>query len=879
MKILFILIGLTLLFSALGWGLVRTFIRQPIALPVGTLPVLGYSAAIAAFFPLFFLLESAYVTTWAILGVGAVLALWALWKARHGLFGRIKAKRILILPYLFFFSVMLVAAIPYINAGIGQYWHTGNEDVLDGLHGRNAYIRGELIGKANFDISSRAGSTLSESLRNVLREKKEKNATFFRERYVHDLGRLQYASLGFFSALLDMPKGMDVFIFQALLNLGFFALGVYAFSRNIFLQNRALSIGVATISSLGNFYFTTYVNGHEGSLIYNAAVPFIMYFGVVAIRDRLSLGAWIVIPIVMLAMVALAYPYPLMYAVAPLVVYGFLSWWGVWQGGRSVVDIFLERRFQMLIITLMVIGFVAAYMLGEPIRFRAVSQFRSWGTAINHIGFLQFWGLWPSGVAFSQTNLVWLDTHLPIKIASLGGASILSLLAIYGFSRLLKQGVSFLLVWITCWVFFFVVMRFAVYDSYYVYKFLYINAWVIVAGTVAGLASLLGSKRMILRLAAGLVGMVWVGANITHNISAMHGIANNDFNVYPESFQRVLEAPAGLLGNSYVDIPLDAHANLVRLIIGEGGHSLKRSKAEAQYLLHEKGITDIFPQEQGKVVWESDRFVLAEKPASDLVEIATYWQPEDGGGGEFFRWVSDARIGKVLIDIKNRNPARKYLYLCGESGPSIDYRKFELQVMDVSRKVVGSMPMAAYGCHSLDISGFDSPFSIEHQEKGRIVSYIDNRKLVYRIMKIGFATNEVVFTPDARPSPEDIVSKAQLQLGKNWYPYEVFNGDKFRWVNNAAEVLLLDTGRAGILAIEAEPGPSAGGPIKLRVENQLGEPLGECFFEGRTVCELRLMLKQGEPGLLKLVSDAKGQPIKTDPRILNFRVFQLGWKH
>jgi hypothetical protein len=136
-------------------------------------------------------------------------------------------------------------------------------------------------------------------------------------------------------------------------------------------------------------------------------------------------------------------------------------------------------------------------------------------------------------------------------------------------------------------------------------------------------------------------------------------------------------------------------------------------------------------------------------------------------------------------------------------------------------------------------------------------------------------TEDIYLTGD--PAVRD-QAKIKVSLGQNWYPFEKYDGENFRWVNNDAEVLLNEAEARGTLVIEAEPGPSAGHPIKLRIANRDGKELGICELEGRKVCNILLQFDSAGSHYLQIKSDAAGQHIASDPRILNFRIFRLEWK-
>lgn len=885
MHVIFLLAVAVFIFAFAGWGLCRLCLSDPDRGPAGTIMVFGYAFIVSLYFPLYFILQDPQTPVYAVLLLALLINGYTVLKLRNTTLHSVFRFSELIkhrVAYALFIGVVLVSAIPYISAGVGNYWHSANEDIFDGLDGRNAYLNRDLISNSAVDVSTRVGSALSEGLLSQTGVTQHKDSEFFKDRYVKDLGRLQYSSLATLSVLLNLPKGMDIFLIQALLNLGMFALGVYAFGRHVLQQRMSIAALTALISSLGNFYLTTYVNGHEGSLIYNAVIPFILFFAVMAIKDRWPLGRWLVVPGVLLAMVLLAYPYPLPYVIAPVLGFAMICWLLRWLGASRATVVLIDRRNQIAFLLLIIVGFAVVYWLAEPIRLRAMSQFRSWGTVLNHVGFLQFWGLWPSQVVNSNTTLPWLNSHEELRSVSLISAVMLSSATIYGFYRLAKQGHIFTTVWAGFWILFFFVMRFAIYDSYYVYKFLYLNAWLIFSAAMVTIGYLIENKRAAYKVAGVSILSIWFIPNIINNSSAFMEIKSSSFNRNSANYRRITEVPKIILENTYISIPITAHDKLVRRILSDEGIHIKRNIGEASYLLKQRGLLDITPEPVGDIVWESEIFSIIKRPINDNIEIATYWQPE--GGLQVFRWVSDARIGKVLIDIKSRAANSNYIYICGAAGPSVDHKPLSITVTDVNKKAVSSFIMSTQACHWLNISQYTAPFSIEHAEEGKIISYIDNRKLVYRLFHIGLSSTPSVHElPQEHLLAEDIVSDQSsnnsgiLLLGQNWFPFEKFNGESFRWVNNGALLKLKNVNTSGALAIDVELGPSAGHPIVIQIRDRSGKNLGSCQVDRRKLCIIPIKFEEIIENHLEIVSNAASLPIKTDPRILNFRVFKIGW--
>lgn len=902
MEILVFIVYSLIACGYLGWGLYGLCVNYNDGTPSGSLVAFGYALGQILFFPAYFIFRdsnTAVVSLFLLATVANVAYTYRLRRQGKSFLAGASARFKQGVPaYIVFAIVLVFAAIPYLFSGVGNYWHTANEDIFDGLNGRNAYIKNELIGEgANVNATTRTRDALGESLHLQMGIIQEHDAKFFRERYVNDPGRLQYSSLAFFSALLHSPGGMDVFLIQALLNLGLFAAGVYAFVRRIFHQPPVVAGLAATLSAVGNFYLATNFNGHEGSLMYNAVAPFLLYFMVKWVRDRVPMDTWLIIPMVLTGMILGAYPYPLPFIIAPLIAYAALTWFARRSGDHewSLSGLVTNRRILMAGLFLFVIGFVIAYVLAEPIRIRALSQFRSWGTMLNHVGLLQFWGIWPSSIAFTPTELGWLNNHSNIKLASLFFAAIITIISIYGFFQLIKQGVEYVVVWIPIAIFFFFVMRFAVYDSYYVYKFLYINAWIVITAAVVGLWSLMSIQHGPIRLIASGILSLWIIVNLTHNANAFWQISQKPFNRDSASYFQLLEVPKHILAETYIAIPQQDHADLVRQILGDNGIVTQNGKLHAKFVLNEVGIKDVVDEGVGQTEWQSGRFVLSKRPDNDYIELATYWGPEAGqpdasGMSQPFRWVSDARIGTVLIDLHERSERSRYIYLCGESGPSVGFRTVEVSVFDADQKRVGAIPIGAYNCHWLDISSYRAPFSLIHREQGQIVSAVDDRKMIYRIMHIGFSrTDTVEALPINITAVKDIVrlnamsgtvgGGVRIRLGNGWYPFEEYGGESFRWVNTDAEIVISGSDTKGSLVIDAATGPSAGkDALQLWADDVQGHIVGSCQLRERMKCSIPVTLDNTGKMMLLLRSDGAGHVLSGDPRILNFRVFSLEWK-
>jgi hypothetical protein len=146
------------------------------------------------------------------------------------------------------------------------------------------------------------------------------------------------------------------------------------------------------------------------------------------------------------------------------------------------------------------------------------------------------------------------------------------------------------------------------------------------------------------------------------------------------------------------------------------------------------------------------------------------------------------------------------------------------------------------------------------------------------LLRINRREGTFPLTPDGQPTlfPEDIVPAGQgLLPGTGWYPVEWQNGERFRWAADAAAISIAEA-RAADLALEIEPGPGVGyRPFELQARDPEGTLLASRRIDGR--CRIVVPVGTTHKRLLLHAPDGN-RPTPNDPRILNFRVFQLNWQ-
>jgi hypothetical protein len=149
----------------------------------------------------------------------------------------------------------------------------------------------------------------------------------------------------------------------------------------------------------------------------------------------------------------------------------------------------------------------------------------------------------------------------------------------------------------------------------------------------------------------------------------------------------------------------------------------------------------------------------------------------------------------------------------------------------------------------------------------------DGRSVGARILSIGFVPSTSI---SALP-PLDIVRGPDVQLGSGWGQLETFKKQTFRWIDNDAQVLVKSTSSGDLaLAVKVEPGPGLGGKGLLKLIDASGRQVGAEAIDHETTIRFYVPVEAGKMSEFRLHMDGGGKRIASDPRILNFRVFELG---
>ena len=877
------------------------------------MPVVGYASSQLMFFLFYFIFFDANMAVAAVLVVAVVLNAASLWFVVASPTGRQAGYREFLIFAAAGIGILLIAAWPYFLAGSGNYWHSGNEDVFDANNGRDAYVHKEVALQeyweqmnkyaARGDISKYGFSGKSGESNAVVRESTNERLV---DVYASDLGRLQYSSTAFWSVVLGAKHGMDAWLIQALLNLLLMGYGLALLLRKALPIGQATAGIMATAAVANHFYLTTYFNGHQGSLMFAAMIPYGLLLALDMLRreqlwfERVQSG---IILIILLLFVVGAYPYPLPFFILAILIYWFIKRFG--EG-------LLRRRYLIgFLLFLLGASYFGLWVLFEPIRERALGQFRSWGPILNYMGFFQFWGIWPSMLASASLGFMnpIINSGRYILASYFAGAGLCGL-TVFGLYRAAKMGsflfVAFAVMWLTLFPF----MRFIVGDSYYFYKFLYLNNFFIVALMIFGYLQVKvgGFPRVFTIAAGGFVG-IWVVLNLANNIWATGVISARPFNAQIAEFRALVPVFQSSSKNIYIDLPrrgmngtqLDDYEGVIRNYLWDAGIQYNRDKSTAKYLLRMNGndAEDIIERSQEKVLWKSSLFRLIEAPAANLLTVGAFWAPE-GDQNTFkskrdgrFRWVSDGAInGFFSVGIVRPNEDVRFLHFCAETGPGVDYRPITLLGRDGKGNDLVETMVENFGCYWINLEERQGPFRFFSEVTGHAIPPLEMRHLNFRVFNIGVSRSSYDLTTlRYLNEPDDITPQATalalstlqypkdgtVYLANGWYGLERQGDAAFRWVHSGAQLVVDNC--PGVVSLDVEPGPSLGRmPLNLLVRTTSGRIVGESRVEERSVIEFSVDSSvTGDHVLELVVAESEGLKVPGDPRRLDFRVFSVAW--
>ncbi len=930
MRVLFELCLALVLLNCLGFG-IAGFISHGLSIPrrVLTLP-LGYAASLylyQAWLRHTWNLSQSLTVAYGVLG--ALSAVYAFTLFRKGCRPRlaVPGKERLAL-WALLGLVVLLASWPHMLAGWGNYWHSGNPDLLDPLYSRDIIIK---YAKHMMAAPGGAGHLAPEALQNVLRSMDE----YFRYP-IH----LQYTSMVFWSYALQSFSGIDVFLVQAVLNLLMLTHGVYTLMRMSMGSRPVTALLGAIGSSCSTFYFTTFINGHEGSMMFMAMIPYVLLVFLSWTNGWAAAWRQAAFLILMAVFLSITYPFPLAFFLLPLALHVLYTRLVVPRGGLAWAvnhwnALPLAPRVVLAGAVLAAVagGLAVLWYLTGSIRMRSNIQFRSWRLMETLFRDVFFWGIWPSPVAFGQSghvnfiNLMRSAPKLgwPLAILSVGWAWTLYALTALWTWRLRKSLPSFYLLFLLSWPLLLAAMYYIISDPYFVYKFIYTTQFIFVIALAHGWQSALQDSHG--KVPSGLILLflpVWLAVNLANDVTSSRSLTRREYNADFASYRDAENIPKDILARTWVLIPLLDHKEIMLYMLYNQGLLTSESLVDAQYVLLMKGYRDVITTslDTSHPLWENTRFAVYPNQTNNTVglrsnvavELMSLKEPAQVP----FRWVSDEEAfnlpGGFLASYGNVTPETRYLRFCVESGPSFDYRPFTLnviegggatQTIDIfdpgynraenSRTFLSLHPNArtCFWIPLTELADHQQPFHFAPDRRGRSILPYDERKLDFKLSQLGLTSERydrqgLLFLTALRDIIPPEASQAlhagkalpapAVLLGNGWYPLEQQGTGVFRWAEKDAEVLVLNRGGEPCrITLDVECGPTlVGRTASLFARDEKGAVLWSGPLGGRTQVRFTAPASDAEVYVIRLSPGEMPQSLPDDPRALSFRVFGIG---
>ena len=532
-------------------------------------------------------------------------------------------------------SILIISSWQYLIIGENNYYHSGNEDFFDNILGGVAYLTSS-YNQISID-------------------------------YISDF-RLTYSSQAFWRILLNI-NGVDAFLIQSILNIMLTSLGVYWLVLLVFKGSRKIALLSSFWCVTANFYLTTFLNGHIGSMMYGSVAPVFIGLSILYIRRELKLK-WIILVLLIFVFAHYTYPGPIYFLLIPALILAVHERLFVPYGLYHKVLHFLNlstnlsysellkkiklTKFILLsiILSLVVVAFtVWVYSYFEPRRIQALLRINvSWKISLFKEMFMIFWGIYPSGSTGTLSALPLFISNEIINTGSFIVALIISALAFFaGIKCRLEKNKQYLFLYTLMFIPFFIMMRYFWGSPYYFYKFLYVNYFIIVIILFMWIENSSKQLRKVpIKKTLIIFLFIWGSLNILWDVAIGIDYYTRPYNNKEKIADFFSRTDKHQLSLSSLDIPNWIQNMVFTYIFHEKGIKLQSSKEKAKYLIQLNNYSNVFHNSISKreMIYENGLLMLIKKPSENTESIVTLYEPE------FFGNVNINWVGNYL-SIKN----------------------------------------------------------------------------------------------------------------------------------------------------------------------------------------------------------------------------------
>ena len=850
---------------------------------------MGYAYFLVAFYSSYMLFEDSLWAVSAIFSSMIAIGVFQIWKKYkktnkdHEIAATIKPGRSIQLYIVALASaVFLLSAWPYLSNGLGNYWHSGNPDIEDGLNGRDAYLENLILDTKRFQPEKIIGDKTEVDFEKKVNAMTSKRYTenFYRAWFAGDGTRFQYSNLAFWSLVLQEKNGMDVVIIHAIFNLILMALAVFYLALLAFQLSVPWAAMTAFSSVSASFYLGTFWAGHIGSMMYGSLAPVLLCF-MLTTEGRDQWQA--ILPWLMLCMVALSFTYPEALIVA-------MSYWVSY---RIYISVPARRKAQkikayfysgcwpkvLLILSMLVVVLLFAYVLWlftGDYRLRQAGQYRSWGL-VHDLGITTvFFGLVPAPLDLSDRNVY----HVLTTLGAIFSVACFMCMLIYKGAQ-----ARFVHFFALVWIFGLLVFYLCIRDSYYIYKYLYINQFVFI---VALCAFIEASKNTIIYCVGG--GLLAV--NLMSDIVAGNRIRAMPYNGQGDDYFKLTHLSHDVLKKTFINLKKGGESTAVRQTLKKYGIKTELDPKIAEYfIVHKGGDQDVVEEQLGESIFSSNLLEVRKTPEKNFLIVRTFFEPEFYRADQLlhsihFRWVGYIKNENVGIYIirpdHDSDHSLPFLRICAEKGPSAA-SLLTIKISTGDNKQLTKFPLNGVSCiwlPSAEVKDALQPLILRTGAIGKKLQVPEDRILLYRIFSIAWVEkpydDQALLLLNAQDDLIHNNGNIIAKFGNGWWSPEVDENKHFRWASDGAEIVIpkipKDIKKIKI-SLDVEVGPSHGTkPFDLIVTDEKGKRI---FRASLKSYHESVELPVTHAGVYRIYTGSEHKQIPGDPRVLDFRIFHV----
>ncbi|MGE0735767.1 MAG: glycosyltransferase family 2 protein [Alphaproteobacteria bacterium] len=219
-----------------------------------------------------------------------------------------------------------------------------------------------------------------------------------------------------------------------------------------------------------------------------------------------------------------------------------------------------------------------------------------------------------------------------------------------------------------------------------------------------------------------------------------------------------------------------------------------------------------------------------------------------------------------------------------QSEPDLQYRELLAGFMDLARH---TRDMARRGGIATDTmpgsitEGYRALRGLAPKDaplKGKAPTTHGNRDL---LKYLNIARDIVPEIDTEKLLRERTIRPDGLFVGLRWHDLEIgSDGTRWRWATNDAEIFIADaTGTKRVLRLDLMPGPGTNyRPVPIDIFDRHQRLIGHLDVDKPAIYRVEIPFGSGVDETLRLHTDAGGQRIDGDPRIMNFGARAICWE-